>query len=197
MSSLPGVHVAELVDSMNTGGLITSADILNDSIVVLLGYNIGGPSEVFVWMLSDFQPGHFFNGNKRKLTCGPFFTIGQAEGILLNKDLTGFITNENVQSVVLPQLKKFDLNPYFALTSGLENSKPDQDLISFMNNQLLIHDKAIGSVIYIFNDVGQQVLHLKPTGSIVNLANLHAGLYHVKLIKDANTTVLTVFVSSE
>lgn len=197
MPSLPGVHVAELVDSMNTGGLITSADILNDSIIVLLGYNIGGASEVFIWMLSDFPPGQFFSGNKRKLTCGPFFTIGQTEGVILNKDLTGFITNENVQSVVLPQLKKFDLNPYFTQTTSVLNAESFSELMTINNNQLIIRNPGNDVNIYIFNETGQQVLQQQLTGNVVSLANLRSGIYYIRMISNKNSVTMPVFIPSE
>ena len=112
-----GIQVAQLVDSFNVAGLITSAAIQGDSLVVLLGLNFSGGNNCFVWMLNDFHGSDFFSGNKRRFSIGSPFTTGQTEGICFTDTNRGFITNERITfgSVTVPaQLRAFNLNPYLA-----------------------------------------------------------------------------------
>jgi hypothetical protein len=110
-----GNQVAQLVDSFNVGGLVTSAAIQGDSLVALLGLNFSGNINCFVWMLSGFQDSHFFSGNKRKFNIGSPYTTGQTEAICFTDTNRGYITNERIsiaQIHVPAQLREFDLNPY-------------------------------------------------------------------------------------
>lgn len=108
-----GTQVAQLVDSFNVAGLITSAAIQGDSLVVLLGLNFSGGNNCFVWMLNEFEGSRFFSGNKRKFSIGGFFITGQAEGICFKDTCKGYISNEKFASIPA-QLREFDLNPYLA-----------------------------------------------------------------------------------
>ncbi len=108
-----GIQVAQLVDSFNVGGLITSAAIQGDSLVVLLGLNFSGGNNCFIWMLNKFSGSHFFNGNKLKFAIGTPLTIGQTEGICFKDTNKGYITNEENFGVP-DQLREFDINPYLA-----------------------------------------------------------------------------------
>ncbi len=111
LSADTGIHVAQLVDSFNVGGLITSAAIQGDSLVVLLGLNFSGGNNCFVWMLRHFEGSRFFSGNKRKFSIGGFFIAGQAEGICFKDANRGYISNEQFGSI-RSQLRVFDLHPY-------------------------------------------------------------------------------------
>jgi hypothetical protein len=110
LPATPGTHVAQLVDSFNVQGLITSAAIQGDTLVVLLGLNFSGGNNCFVWMLSDFNGYDYFGGNKRKFAIGSPFTTGQTEGICFKDTCRGYITNERYS--VNAQLREFNLNPY-------------------------------------------------------------------------------------
>jgi hypothetical protein len=112
-----GVQVAQLVDSFNVNGLITSAAIQGDSLVVLLGLVYNGGNNCFVWMFNKFNGSGFFGGNKRKLYIGSPYSIGQTEGICFTDTNKGYITNEKfvlAQFYIPAQLREFDLNPYLA-----------------------------------------------------------------------------------
>ena len=107
-----GVQIAQLVDSFNVAGLITSAAIQGDSLVVLLGLNFSG-GYCSVWMLSSFEGSRFFSGNKRKFSIGNFSTAGQAEGICFLDTNKGYISNEQFGNI-RAQLREFDLNSFLA-----------------------------------------------------------------------------------
>ncbi len=111
-----GTMVAQLVDSFNVGGYITSAAIQGDSLVVLLGidYSANG---CFIWMFNKFNGSHFFNGNKRRLYIDSPYYAGQTEGICFTDTNKGYITNERLsiaQFYVPAQLREFDLNSFLA-----------------------------------------------------------------------------------
>ena len=111
----PGTYTATLVDSFNVNGLITSAAIQSNGVITLLGYDNTGFAPCFIWMLYDYQPGHFFSGNKRMFTLGSAATLGQVEGIDFLGNNYGYISNERFQQLIFnvpPQLKSFDLSPY-------------------------------------------------------------------------------------
>ena len=113
--AIPGTYTASLVDSFYVNGLITSAAIQSDGVITLLGYDNTGLAPCFIWMLYDYQPGHFFSGNKRMFTLGSAATLGQVEGIDFLGNNYGYITNERFQQLIFnvpPQLKSFDLSPY-------------------------------------------------------------------------------------
>ena len=113
--AIPGTYTATLVDSFYVNGLITSAAIQSDGVITLLGYDNTGLAPCFIWMLYDYQPGHFFSGNKRMFTLGSAATLGQVEGIDFLGNNYGYITNERFQQLIFnvpPQLKSFNLSPY-------------------------------------------------------------------------------------
>ena len=118
--AIPGTYTASLVDSFYVNGLITSAAIQSDGVITLLGYDNTGLAPCFIWMLYDYQPGHFFSGNKRMFTLGSAATLGQVEGIDFLGNNYGYITNERFQQLIFnvpPQLKSFDLSPYLPALS--------------------------------------------------------------------------------
>ncbi len=110
LSADTGTHVAQLVDSFDVAGLITSAAIQGDSLVVLLGLNFSGGLSSFVWMFYDFEGSNFFSGNKRRFYLGNPNIIGQAEAICFKDTNMGYITNEEL--VAPAQIRQFNLNPY-------------------------------------------------------------------------------------
>jgi PKD repeat protein len=117
LSADTGAHVAQFVDSFYVDGLITSAAIQGDSLVILLGIEYWGANECFLWMLNDFSGSHFFSGNKRRFYLGNPYYIGQTEGICFTDTNKGYITNELVSSPpfhVPSQLREFDLNYFLA-----------------------------------------------------------------------------------
>jgi PKD repeat protein len=107
-----GYHVAQLVDSFNADGVITSAAIQGDSMVVLLGLNYTGNNESFIWVFNKFNESHFFKGNKRRFIVGNLNTTGQMEAVCFSGPKKCFISNEGLPTIPA-QIREFDLNPYF------------------------------------------------------------------------------------
>ncbi len=108
LPATPGVHVATLRDSLNAQGQITAADISEEGVVVLLGYNTA-TIETFLWLLFDFQGNDFFTGNKRRVSLGSAVLNGQVEGLAFRDATSGYICSEDLTSFVSGKLLTFDI----------------------------------------------------------------------------------------
>lgn len=121
LPAIAGTYIAQLRDSFNVNGLITSAAIDSNGVIALLGYDNVIPAPCFLWMLNDYQNENYFTGNKRRFSLGTALTLGQVEGIDFIAPGKGYITNERFQQSIFnvpPQLKKFDLTPYLPSTTA-------------------------------------------------------------------------------
>lgn len=112
---------AVLIDSLHVDGLITDASIDDNSgNLMLLGYknNGGNLYSSFVWMLWGYSGHDFFDGNKRRIEIGSMLNVGQTEGLAMENSTKGYISSEQISSIVTipPKLLKFDFNQY--LTNG-------------------------------------------------------------------------------
>lgn len=116
-----GVHVAQLVDSFNVNGQITSAAIQGDSVVVLLGLTYSTGYASFIWAFSKFNGSNFFSGNKRRFEIGTINSIGQAEAICFSDSNKGYITNEKLSGNP-SRIREFDLNQYMTDTATFVTS---------------------------------------------------------------------------
>ncbi len=117
-----GTYMAQLRDSFNVNGLITSAAIDSNGLIVLLGYDNVIPAPCFIWMLNDYQAGNYFSGNKRRFSLGTALTLGQVEGIDFTHPGKAYITNERFQQSIFnvpPQLKGFSLLPYLPIATAI------------------------------------------------------------------------------
>jgi hypothetical protein len=110
---IPGKHVAQLKESYNVKGLITSATYLPEKkLLVLAGYSrFLSP---FIYLFYDYNNSGFFSGNKRKINIAlPFH---QMEGISTQDGLHYYLTNENFAKrpiINIPQkLHQFDLSAF-------------------------------------------------------------------------------------
>jgi type IX secretion system substrate protein len=93
LSSTSGSHIAELIDSFNTAGLITGADInLDENEVTLVGY-IDQTWVPFVWLLFDYSGDGFFSGNKRRIDF-PNIIATQTEAIVYTHGKNEVVTSE-------------------------------------------------------------------------------------------------------
>lgn len=110
LPTTPGIHLAQLQDSLDVQGQITGADISTDGKAVLLGYNIN-TGDAFLWLLFDFQGSRFFSGNKRKISLGSALYLSQTEGIAFRNPTYGYICSERYSS--LPQkLLRFSIGQW-------------------------------------------------------------------------------------
>lgn len=113
LPAIPGTYTARLRDSLYVQGQVTSADISGDSLVVLIGYEppLYTP---FAFMLWDYTDDALFSGNKRRLTLGSVFTMGQQEGVCFRSGYSGYISAETVGQLNLPaRFFRFDLSRFF------------------------------------------------------------------------------------
>ena len=110
LPATPGIHIAELRDSLNVQGQVTAADISDEGVALLLGYN-KSTSEAFMWLLFDFQEGRFFSGNKRRISLGSAIGTSQVEGITFKDNKKGYICSEEF-SILPPKLLSFDVSQW-------------------------------------------------------------------------------------
>lgn len=97
MPSEPGNYVAQLRESMNVQGLITGADISDDGVVGLIGYNFSGVN--IMWLCFDYQGTDFFSGNKRKISLGLALANSQTEAIAFRDGGYGYVSSEQFASL--------------------------------------------------------------------------------------------------
>ena len=113
LPKIPGTHVAQLKETLNTKGLITGAILLPlNKAIVLCGYS--KTLKPFVYLLYDYKNNDFSNGNKRKIKLKlPFHQI---EGIATFDGKRFYLTNEAFVKkpfINTPQqLHAIDLSPY-------------------------------------------------------------------------------------
>jgi Secretion system C-terminal sorting domain len=196
--AIPGIYIADLVDSFNVNGLITSAAIQQDSLIILLGYNLSGTGTSFCWMLNDFQQSSFFSGNKRKFSLGSLLSTGQVEGITFNGNNKGLITNERTFSIVPAQLKSFDLSPYLTTPSSIKSNIeanmvfPGQVTESLQFN---MPNETGTQLISIINAAGK-IVYSNTSASAVNINTSHfsEGIYHCNIINANKKAINFSFV---
>ena len=110
---IPGNYIAQLKESYNVKGLITSATYLpKKKLLALCGYTTF--LSPFIYLLYDYNDSGFFSGNKRKIDIAlPFH---QMEGISTQDGLYYYLTNENFSRkpiIDIPQqLHQFDLSTF-------------------------------------------------------------------------------------
>ncbi|MFT3909337.1 MAG: hypothetical protein QM737_07935 [Ferruginibacter sp.] len=92
-----GTYIAAPLETLATNFLVTAADkAVGNKVVALLGYQVTGTASHFMFLLSDYTGGYYFNGNKRKLNLPDVFTMAKAEGITFKNGHYGYISNEKV-----------------------------------------------------------------------------------------------------
>ena len=114
--SIPGTYVAPLRESMNVQGLITGADISDDGVVALIGYNPSGTN--LMWLCFDFQGSDFFSGNKRKISLGLALSNSQTEAIVFRENGYGYVSSEQFATLQAKLLS-------FRTTQWTENMMTD------------------------------------------------------------------------
>ncbi len=158
---IPGVHVAQLRDSLDVDGLITGADIGEDGVISLLGYTEVGFN--FLWLLYDYDDHHYFSGNKRKINLGTALTNSQTEGITFTQNGEGFVGSEKFNTLP-PRLLSFATREWTEdFISGNEEVLVISDFEVFPNpfsNELSIQffePTQNETEIILFNSLGQTI----------------------------------------
>jgi len=110
-----GTYPATPVDTLATGYLVTGADkAVGQNIVALLGYQNAGFANHFMYLLTDYSGGNYFNGNKRRIDLPNATIMGQAEGITFRDGNYGYISNEKFLTVN-QNLRSFDISSFIPL----------------------------------------------------------------------------------
>ncbi|HNP49896.1 MAG TPA: T9SS C-terminal target domain-containing protein [Bacteroidia bacterium] len=194
--AVPGTYVAELRDSLDANGLITSAAIASDGAIVLLGYDNVFPAPCFMWLLYDYPGRNFFDGNKRRFSLGSALTVGQVEGICFRENHYGYITNERFQQAIFnvdPQLWSFDLGPYIqSITTSIHESGNLKKHIGTSPNPFryetvlrLKDDVLSGSRFILMSMEGKSLREEIVGGEEIRIKrkNLASGMYLYKIIQ--------------
>jgi hypothetical protein len=123
----PGDYVATPLETLPAGFLVTAASLsVGNNVLVLLGYQTAGSGNHFLYLLSDYRHGLFFNGNKRRIDLPDALSMGQAEGLCFKNAFTGYISNEKLSVnvggfpvTVRQRLRYFDIRQW---VSGMRQS---------------------------------------------------------------------------
>ena len=117
-STNAGNYILSPKETLATNYLVTAADKpMGQDLISLLGYQKSGLANHFIYLLSTYSDGLYFNGNKRKINLPDVTFMGQAEGISFRDDSTGYISNEKFifpgfNITINPMLKAFNIGPF-------------------------------------------------------------------------------------
>ncbi len=121
-STLAGSYTADSIETLQTNYLVTAADKApGQNMIVLLGYQTTGFGNHFIHILSDYNGGRYFNGNKRRINLPNASQMGQAEGITFRNTRYGYISNERLRVgpfTVHQKLRSFDISPFVSASAG-------------------------------------------------------------------------------
>jgi len=124
-----GTYTAMPLETLATTYLVTAADkVPGLNIIALLGYQNSGFGNHFMYLLSDFSSGLYFNGNKHRIDLPNAATMGQAEGITFRTNSYGYISNEKFVNFITvnQRLRSFNTAsfvPAYVLALDLLNFK--------------------------------------------------------------------------
>ncbi len=110
---LAGTYVAMPLETLETNYLVTAADKPpGQNLVALMGYQTSGVYAHFMHLLTAYNGGMYFNGNKRKIDLPGVLQMGQAEGLSFRTATYGYISNEKVVSIITinQKLQAFDIS---------------------------------------------------------------------------------------
>lgn len=191
--AIPGVHIAQLQDSISAAGLITGASISSNGVVVLVGYDNAIPPPCFLWALYDYSGSSLYSGNKRKFSIGSAITVGQTEGICFRSGEYGYISNERFQQSIFnvaPQLRSFDLSPFLIQNSTSINVPLKHSFFVYpipALDVITIDGVSDGSVQYRLYDLGGRQL-LKGVADAIPFSirrdGIAGGIYLLEVSRD-------------
>ena len=197
-------HLALLIHSFVCDGLITDCSHdSNTNTTVLLGYKTVGLGlyNSFAWLITDYEDGNIFGGNKRRIELGSALQVGQTEGIYLNASGTGVISAERINQINAPaRLFYFDFSPflpkYATTTEPVDNSfrlvlknNPVDSLLG-----IELHGSKSDATFVILSVYGLDVLSgtLKPGLNTLDITSLKAGVYFLTVNGRTKKTVKLV-----
>ncbi len=178
------VQVAQLHDSLEVGGLITSASISPDGkTVVLLGHENGGSLGVFTWLLFGFESNDFFKGNRRKIWHDNMLFNGQTEGIGFKNQDTLLISNEKLATIPAA-IRKVEigslLKPFFTTETKPIVQSPAEKIYPNPFTETLFIPLKNGESYRLFDQNGKEIM--AGNESVLTLKNEKPGLYFLKIM---------------
>ena len=195
---------AEKLETFDTDGMITGADLSPDGkVVALIGYNLKGLPSVFVWLLWDWQPGSdlLFGGNKRRIEFGSALVSGQAEGIGFADNRTGYITNERTVAggitFVDQSVRYFDIGAWVPESVGTEEPAAMQGFRAFPNPfSQTVHfqffEQKKPGLLRVVNPVGQEILRFSDVPESLDMSGLPPGIYTFQMVWGERTQAVRV-----
>lgn len=168
---------ATLLDSFQVNGLITDAayDSLNEQFY-LLGYQqqTSGLYNAFMWLLWDF-PNAIFEGQRRRIELGSALTLAQTEGICISGTNAGFISGEQINSIITipPKLHRWDVDQ-------LMSTDVDMVLkgVYFSDNTLYLPE-GFDEILSLVDTNRKVVLQTQKGKRTYNLERLEPGAYYL------------------
>ena len=198
LPTTPGTHTAALRDSFNVQGLLTGADISDDGVVALLGYDLSGNN--WMWLCYDYEGTDFFSGNKRKISLGLALTNSQTEAIVFRENGRGYVSAEAFATLDA-KLHQFNSSQWTTdLPVSVEQVITENPIQIFPNptsgilkidfENVLAQALEESFELQLFNSKGQFLQKRnRQSGGVMtwNLENLPKGIYFLQ-IKNTNGT---------
>ncbi|MEJ6505983.1 MAG: T9SS type A sorting domain-containing protein [Crocinitomicaceae bacterium] len=185
-----GIYTAFPVESFNIDGLVTDVSIDSEAErLTLLGYKDYGMGiySSFIWLLWDFSEPGFFSGNKRRIEIGSMLAVGQTEGISLSSSSRGYVSSEQISSIITiePKLFSFEFELFFSESTLGVN--PEKETIGYrvypnpVTETLNLNDHIGAFVIY--SQWGLIVQTGWSFGGMLDVSKLKPGIYVLDLKK--------------
>jgi len=195
LPTTPGEYAATLIDSFDTGGWITGADLNpSNTVLVLL-------SNEYIWVFYDFEGGDFFGGQSVKIDI-PY---AKREGISFVDETSIYVVDEvtgsdggmlnylDLQEVIDFPVIEIDTIVTDTLDTISSLSTIENTLTIFPNpttDKLNITLHTAAKKIKLFDSHGKEVLSQKIGNSQQNyelsLATYKAGIYHLHIFTETN-----------
>ncbi|MDI1233346.1 MAG: T9SS C-terminal target domain-containing protein [bacterium] len=178
LSAKPGTYVLNPRESMDIGGIITSACInAEGNKIILGGYNTSS-SACFMWMLWDYAGHSFFSGNKRKIDLGNALSFGQYEATCYKGNHL-YVSNE--KRFTNASLRRVEVQQWFAGYRKISFLTPSKLLIYQWCNELVIETKTSTGVLKLYNAIGTCVITHKISNAStrIDISHLNTGVYTI------------------
>jgi len=168
---------AQLIDSFEVDGLITDAAFdQNTNQLYLLGYKqlSSGLYNCFMWKFWN-DPVGFFQGNRMRIELGSALTLGQTEGICLTNPNSGFISSEQISSVITIPAKLHSWSVEDIMAVDINELVTG---IYFFENTLYVPE-SFNEILILFDVNRKLVLRTERGKSSYNLERLPPGAYYL------------------
>ncbi len=149
-----GTYIATPLETLATNYLVTAADkAKGQNIIALLGYKNTGLANHYLHLLTDYNGGNYFNGNKRQIDLPNVLVMGQGEGLCFRTGTYGYISNEKFATFSINQkLRAFDISNFVSnlAVAYIFNGSGNWDMpANWSNNMVPPSSLSLGSEIII------------------------------------------------